>query len=181
MKKKFFYLILLVPILLSSCKYDLVGPCNNGTYNLRVGMDWSGTNYNACGGSFDGNTQPPDVHYNYLHENSFNMAPAKLMVSTDYLCTVVSTNDEPAKDGCSGAASSTTYWSAGSLQTITSYAYYQSDIMVDYYDVCSSCSSAGKNARPHFVGMTVMPGGGLPTIVIKQYLTAPYYTNSSCN
>ncbi len=66
---------------------------------------------------------------------------------------------------------------AGTTLAIQDYKNHNSDITVDYYDICQICSSSIPEARPYFVGVATVPAGvtyaNIPLQTQQPYVGSP--------
>lgn len=104
---------------------------------------------------------------------SSNATIGSLSDPNSYLCQITCKNDQPSENPgspCSNPGTLSYTWSkAGSTLAIQDYKNHNSDITVDYYDICAPCSPAIFEARPYFVGVVTVPAG-------VNYATIPLQT-----
>jgi hypothetical protein len=156
-------------------------PCDNTVANCVLQLDWYGTSYLCTIGSFGITTPPNATAFNYLGTASVNGTIGSLSSPSSYLCQIISKNDEPAANpyaACTNPGTMTSTWAvAGASQNIKIYKNANTDITVDYYDVCGSCNGAISQGRPYFSGKIVLPPGAIVGTVNLQ--TQDVYVGSA--
>lgn len=178
MKKMLFSLIFCI-ILQCSCTVitpdptATAPPCDNTVSDCNLTLDWSGTSYLCTASPYGTAPKPPlATGFNYLGAVSANAAIGSLSSSYSYLCQIISKNNEPAANPnlpCSNPGSMTFTWAiAGGSQNIKVYKNANTDITVDYYDVCGICNDVISQGRPYFSGKIIVPPGATSTQVNLQ-------------
>lgn len=180
--KKILYLILIICISgMVGCTVignDVQPPaCDNSVTPFTLSLDWSGAYYNCTSSPFGAATPPNATFYNYVNAVSANGTAGSLATSTAYLCQITVKNDQPSEnisDPCTNPGSGVYTWNkAGTSLAIQVYKNHNSDITVDYYDICGVCSNAISEARPYFVGVATVPIGVTIAFIAMQ-TQAPY-------
>jgi hypothetical protein len=157
MKKILYPFVILYLFWFSACT-PIIGDtpptsCDNQTAPFYLQLNWAGATYNCTNGTF-GTAQPPNASFvNYISTASTTTLQDNM---TTYFCQISVKNDQPSENPsnpCSNAGTLSYTWStAGGSLPIQSYKNHNSDLTVDYYDVCGPCSNAIVEARPYFVG-----------------------------
>lgn len=149
-------------------------PCDNTQQNLTVSLNWNGTSYVCTNGVFGAAVPPFATNYNYLRTASANGTAGSLSNPYSYLCQLVSKNDQPGSAACSNPGMGTFTWAIpGPVQTINAFKNANTDVTVDYFDVCLSCSQNIFEARPYFTGVAQVEAGMASTSILM-YTQQPY-------
>lgn len=147
-------------------------PCDNQTSSFSLSLGWGGAYYNCTSGAFGLSTPPNASFYNYLTMVSANGTQGSLANPNTYLCQITVKNDQPSENPnspCLNPGSLVSTWNTiGSSLAINVYKNHNSDITVDYYDICAACSSTIPEARPYFVGVATVPDGATSAFVQMQ-------------
>lgn len=137
--------------------------CDNQVTPLTLGLNFAGTYYICTSGPFGAATPPNASFYNYVHAVSANGTIGSLSNINSYLCQITVKNDQPSErpsNPCTNPGMLSYTWNtAGTTLAIQDYKNHNSDITVDYYDICQICSSTIPEARPYFVGVATVPAG----------------------
>lgn len=176
--KNIFYSTLLICILsMSGCTVggntDPTPPqCDNQLSSCSLSLGWVNAYYNCTSGAFGISTPPNASFYNYVNAISANGTQGSLATSTAYLCQITVKNDQPSEypnNPCQNPGSLVSTWNtAGTSLAINVYKNHNSDITVDYYDICAACSTAIPEARPYFVGVATVPTGAVAAFIPMQ-------------
>lgn len=190
MKKILKFVSIILIIILTSCGNPLNDnntnpPCDNTVSNITISLDFTGSSYLCASGNYGSTYQRPPMatHYNYLYQQSASGAVGSLNNSIDYLCQMTVKNDGPANspsNPCSKAQTMSFTWAIPSqTQVIRTFTKNNTDITVDYYDICDVCNIGGHwNARPYFAGVVTVPPGA--TYASIAMFTQTPYTSSNC-
>lgn len=155
--------------------------CDNEATSFTLGLDFGGASYLCTSGPFGTSTPPNASFNNYLNAVSANGTIGSLSNSQSYLCQITCKNDQPSENPSSPCTNpgmlSYTWNTAGALLAIQDYKNHNSDITVDYYDICQICSSSIPEARPYFVGVATVPAGvhsaNIPLQTQQPYVGSP--------
>ena len=148
--------------------------CDNQTAAFSLQLNWAGATYNCTSGTY-GTAQPPNASFiNYTTTASTTTLQDN---TTTYFCQISVKNDQPSENPSNPCtipgALSYTWNTAGGALSIQSYKNHNSDITVDYYDICGPCSNGIVEARPYFIGVATVPQG-VTAAVITMQTQAPF-------
>jgi hypothetical protein len=147
-------------------------PCDNTVSNFTLGLDFAGTSYLCTYGIFGTHTPPKASAFYYATAPSADATIGSLSGSLSYLCQMTVKNDQPSENPnlpCTNPGTMSFVWStAGFTQNIKTYTNANSDITVDYYDVCDLCSATITKGRPYFAGVITVPKGAVSATVSLQ-------------
>lgn len=146
--------------------------CDNTVADCTIMLDWQYATYLCTIGAFGILPPPRASAINYLVTPSVNGTIGSLSSPSSYLCQIISKNDQPSENPnlpCTKPGVLTSTWSvAGPSQNTKIYKNANTDITVDYYDICSICNGAISQGRPYFSGKVIVPKGAVAATIVMQ-------------
>jgi hypothetical protein len=181
--------ILILMIVNYSCTIDSGGgptapACDNTTTSLNVQLFWDNASYDCPDITNNNPNVTPPLATSINYTTTASQIGSVTTLATGYLCTIVTTNFEPANDPnlpCSNPQMNTAYWLMPyPTLNVTGFQNEATNTTIDYYDDCQQCGSttASGNARPHFMYASVLPAGTVNCLAEMKNMSD--YTNANC-